>query len=54
MKRNGHARRPVAKRPYTAPKLVVHGDLRTMTQAKAGNTNDGSSKPNTRLSGGST
>jgi hypothetical protein len=42
---------PVPKRPYRAPRLVVHGDLRTLTQAKKGASNDGSGKPRTRLSG---
>jgi hypothetical protein len=26
-----------AKLPYSAPKLTIHGDLRTITAAKAGN-----------------
>jgi hypothetical protein len=51
MKQTHDKPRPPAKRPYRAPKLVVHGDLRTMTQTKAGNSNDGGSKPNTRVLG---
>lgn len=39
------------KRPYRAPVLIVHGDLKTMTAAKAGGSNDGSGKPKTRLFG---
>ena len=29
------------KLPYSAPKLTVHGDLRTITAAKGGNRNEG-------------
>jgi len=47
------ARIPV-KRPYRAPRLIVHGDLKTITMAKKGAGNDGASKPKTRLSGGQT
>jgi len=43
--------RPKRKQPYRAPKLVVHGDLRAVTLAKAGNKADGSLKPATRVSG---
>jgi hypothetical protein len=39
------------KRPYKAPRLVVHGDLKTMTLAKKGTFSDGGTKPKTRLSG---
>jgi hypothetical protein len=42
---------PAPKRPYKAPRLIVHGDLRTLTQSKKGTSNDGGSKPKTRLSG---
>ena len=52
MKRTAKTPRPPKKLPYKAPKLVVHGDLRSMTQTKGGSTNDGGAKPNTRLSGG--
>jgi hypothetical protein len=45
---------PRGKRPYTAPRLVVHGDLKTMTLAKKGSLSDGGTKPKTRLSGGTT
>jgi len=47
-------RPPAPKRPYRTPRLVVHGDLKTMTQAKKGTFTDGGSKPKTRLSGGTT
>lgn len=39
------------KQPYRAPKLMIHGDLRTMTKAKAGCMTDGTGKPDTRSSG---
>ena len=42
---------PAKKQPYRAPKLVVHGDLKTMTRAKGGTGNDGGTKPRTRASG---
>jgi hypothetical protein len=29
-----------AKRPYTPPRLLVHGDVRTLTQGKNGILND--------------
>ena len=38
------------KRPYTAPKLVVHGDLKALTKGKAGAMADGG-KPDTRATG---
>ena len=38
------------KRPYRAPKLVVHGDLRTLTAAKGADKADGG-KPATRSGG---
>lgn len=46
------AERPLQakKRPYRRPKLVVHGDLKTLTQAKGGSMGDGG-KPATRSAG---
>jgi hypothetical protein len=41
------------KKPYRAPKLVVHGDIRTLTRTKSGSQNDGSGKPATRTPPGS-
>ena len=41
-----------AKKPYDAPRLLVHGDLRDHTGVKAGDKNDGAGKPATRVSGG--
>ena len=38
------------KRPYRTPKLVVHGDLRTLTTAKGADKADGG-KPATRSAG---
>jgi hypothetical protein len=29
------------KKPYRAPRLTVYGDLRTITKAKGGSSNDG-------------
>ena len=52
MKSNTNARAP--KRRYTPPRLVAHGDLKAMTQAKKGAASDGGSKPKTHLSGGTT
>ncbi len=40
------------KKPYRAPKLTEHGDIRTLTRAKAGNKNDGTGKPATKAGGG--
>ncbi|HZT76374.1 MAG TPA: hypothetical protein VFA27_06940 [Vicinamibacterales bacterium] len=39
------------KRPYRAPRLTVHGDLKTMTLSKKGTNNDGGAKPRTKLTG---
>jgi hypothetical protein len=41
------APRTQKKRPYRTPKLLVHGDLRTMTKAKGGCMAD-NAKPATR------
>ena len=41
-----------AKRPYRTPRLTTYGDLRKIALAKAGNKNDGASKPSTRDTGG--
>jgi hypothetical protein len=40
------------KKPWASPRLVVHGDLRTLTRAKGGTKQDGGVKPNTRATGG--
>jgi hypothetical protein len=40
------------KRPYRTPKLITHGDLRTMTMAKGGALGDGGSNPKTRVTSG--
>ena len=42
---------PPKKRPYTAPTLTRHGDLRTMTLAKGGNKDDGVGVPKTQTTG---
>jgi hypothetical protein len=47
-------RQKTAKRPYHPPRLTRYGELRDLTQAKAGTSNDGGSKPRTRSSGKST
>lgn len=39
------------KKPYRPPRLVVYGDLRTLTMAKGGVNNDGGGKPRTKVSG---
>lgn len=36
------------KKPYRPPRLVVYGDLRTLTMAKGGSKNDGGGKPRTK------
>ena len=46
------SRRGRKKKPYRAPKLRVHGDIRELTRAKAGTKGDGTGKPATRTSGG--
>lgn len=38
----------LAKKPYNSPRLVVHGDLRQITQAKGGTRGDGSGVPRTK------
>lgn len=40
------------KRPYRTPKLITHGNLRTMTLAKGGGLGDGGSNPKTRVASG--
>ena len=40
-----------SKNPYRPPRLVVYGDLRSLTMAKGGTTGDAGGKPRTRLSG---
>ncbi len=47
------APRHTKKRPYRTPRLTVHGDLKTITMAKGGSSNDGGGKPRTKVSGGS-
>lgn len=42
------------KKPYRPPRLVVYGDLRSLTMVKGGTANDGGGKPRTKLSGPST
>ncbi len=40
-----------AKRPYRAPRLTVHGDLKAITKAKKGANSDGGTKPKTKATG---
>ena len=40
------------RRPYAAPRLVVHGDLRKITLGKGSNLADGTGNPKTRSSAG--
>ena len=40
------------KRPYRTPKLITHGNLRTMTLAKGGALGDGASVPKSRVASG--
>jgi hypothetical protein len=40
------------KRPYRAPELTVHGNLKTLTMSKSGRNADGSGKPRTKNAGG--
>ncbi len=37
------------KKPYRKPELLVHGDLRALTQAKRGRRFDGIGRPRTRV-----
>jgi len=37
------------KKPYHAPSLATHGDLRRLTQLKAGMMGDGAGVPKTRM-----
>jgi hypothetical protein len=39
------------KKPYRKPRLAVHGDIRNLTQSKAGTKNDGTGKPATKATG---
>ena len=48
MTREKHAPDRAKKRPYRAPKLVMHGNLVAVTRTKGGASSDGSGKPNTR------
>lgn len=48
------APKPAARKPYRKPTLIVHGNLKTLTEAKGGINLDGSGKPRTRLFGGNT
>jgi hypothetical protein len=50
-RRDGTRRGTGRKKPYKAPKLTVHGDIRTLTRTKAGTKSDGASKPATKASG---
>lgn len=43
---------PPKRRPYTAPKLVIHGDLRKITLGKGSNLADGTGIPKTRSTTG--
>lgn len=36
------------KKPYRSPRLVEYGDLRTITQGKGGNMDDGTGAPATK------
>jgi hypothetical protein len=45
-------RPPRRRKPYRKPRLKIHGDIRSLTGAKAGSKTDGAGKPRTRLSGG--
>lgn len=40
------------KKRYRPPKLVVYGDLRTLTKVKMGAMNDGAGRPMTRMAAG--
>jgi hypothetical protein len=51
-KRKRNAGTRAGKREYRPPKLVVHGDLRSLTLVKGGSRGDGRGKPRTRASGG--
>ncbi len=44
-------RRQKPKKPYRKPTLKVHGDIRALTGAKGGTSNDGPGKPKTKLAG---
>ena len=44
-------RQSSTKKAYRKPTLKLHGDVRALTMAKKGHSNDGGGKPRTRLSG---
>lgn len=50
-KKKKRGKRSGSKRPYGAPRLVVHGDLRALTRVKPGTKADGTGKPATRDTG---
>jgi hypothetical protein len=52
MTRKKRAPKRTTKRPYRAPTLTTHGDLRTMTLAKGGSNGDGGGAPKTRVQTG--
>ncbi len=39
------------KKPYRAPALTVHGDLRSLTRAKGGTRSDSGGRPKTKTTG---
>ena len=41
-----------SKKAYRPPRLTVYGNLRQLTRAKGGASNDGGGKPRTKASGG--
>jgi hypothetical protein len=44
---------PQKKRPYKVPRLLVHGDLKTLAMAKGGSLGDGGgSTPKTKTTSG--
>jgi hypothetical protein len=40
---------PLRKKRYQTPSLIVHGDIRRLTQAKGGALGDGGGMPKTRM-----
>ncbi len=49
-RKKGASRRRTHKKAYRAPKLTVHGDIRTLTTAKGGTRSDGG-RPKTKTAG---
>lgn len=51
-KKRNRSEQPSRKKPYRAPSLTEHGDIRRLTQMKGGMMGDGGGMPKTRTTAG--